>query len=299
MKNFVLKSSVLAAALVVASFSGCAEKQSCNTVSQVTKKAPAKVVAKSVAVTAPAPAVSVRSELYPPNAVPGHCYARVMIPAKYKTVTEKVLVKDAGEKVQVIPAKYGYKTQKLLVKEASERIVPVPATYKTVTEKVLVTPASEKIVTVPATYKTVTEKVLVEPASTGWKKGNKGRAGRCSSGDCDRIPGETGEVMCLVNKPAKYRTITKRVLATPATTKSIPVPAVYKTITKRVIATPATTKTIPIPPVYKTVKVKTIVQPASTRKTTTPPVYKTVTKKVKVSDASLSWKETKCKSVRY
>ncbi len=302
MKNFVLKSSVLAAALVVA-MSGCAEKQKCDTVSQVTKKAPAKVEAKPVVkrVTAPAPAnVSVSGgDLYPPNAVPGHCYARVLLPAKYKTVTEKVLVKDAGEKIQVIPAKYGYKTEKILVKEAGEKIVPVPATYKTVTEKVLVSPETEKIVTVPAKYKTVTEKVLVEPASTVWKKGSSSRSNRCSSTDCDRIPGETGEVMCLVNKPPKYRTITKRVMVSPPTTKVVKIPAVYKTVTKRVIDKPATTKVIPIPPAHKTVRPKTTIQPAQTKKITTPPVYKTVTKKVKVEDAKLVWRETKCKSVRY
>jgi len=302
MRIFTLKSSVLVAAVLAASFSGCAEKQSCNTVKQVAKKSVVKkVVAPAPKVVAPAPKVVVkeRSTLYPPNAQPGKCYARVLTPAKYETTTEKVLVKEASEKLVTVPAKYGYKTQKVLVKEASEKIVPVPATYKTVTEKVLVSPASEKVVTVPAKYKTVTEKVLVAPATTGWKKGNRSRSGACSTGDCDRVPGETGEVMCLVNKPAQYRTITKKVLVSPATTKTIPVPAVYKTVTKKVVDRPASTKTIPIPPVYKTIKVKTIVEPAHTKSIPVPAVYKTVTKKVKVSDAKLTWKEVRCKSVRY
>ncbi len=312
MKSLTVKSSIIVAALLAVGFSGCAEKASCNTGSvkaatkvdnrdskiaqlqaelAAAKNAPARVITKTVAG---------KSELYPPNAEPGKCYARVLTPAKYEVRTEKVLASEASSKVRVIPAKYGYKTQKVLVKEASERIVPVPATYKTVKEKVLVSPATERVVTVPATYKTVTEKILVAPEMTGWKKGNRARRSNvCSTGDCDKVQGATGEVMCLVTTPAKYRTVTRKVVATPATTKTVPVPAVYKTVTKRVVATPATTKTVPVPAQYKTVKVKTIVEPARTVSTPIPAVYKTVTKKVKVADSKLSWKEVRCKSVRY
>jgi len=338
MNSLTVKSSIIVAALLAVGFSGCAEKKKCNTAPIVSKKAtkagagkasadaakhaaevarlkaelaaaknaPAKVVTKTVAGA---------SELYPPNAEPGKCYARVLTPAKYEVRTEKVLVSGgslggsavngdgssgmANERIVVTPAKYGYKTEKVLVKEASEKIVAVPATYKTVTEKVLVSPASEKLVTVPAKYKTVTEKILVAPEMTGWKKGNRSKTNQCSTGDCDPVKGSTGEVMCLVTTPAQYRTVTRKVVVTPATTKSIPVPAVYKTIKKRVVATPATTKTVPIPAQYKTIKVKTIIQPASTKRVPIPPVYKTITKKVKVADAVLTWKQVKCKSVRY
>ncbi len=310
MKNLTVKSSIVLAALLAVGFSGCAEKaKSCNSVAAVTvdnrdskiaqlqaelaaaQNAPARVITKTVAG---------KSELYPPNAQPGKCYARVLTPAKYEVRTEKVLASEASEKVRVIPAKYGFKTEKLLVKEASTRIIPVAATYKTVTEKILVAPATERIVTVPATYGKVTEKILVAPEMTGWKKGNRAKnANVCSTGDCEQVRGATGEVMCLVTTPAQYRTVTKKVVKTQATTRAIPVPAVYKTVTKKVVATPATTKSVPVPAAYKTVKVKTIVAPASTKATPIPAVYKTVTKKVKVSDSVLTWKEVKCKSVRY
>ena len=312
MKSLTVKSSIIVAALLAVGFSGCAEKASCNTgsVKAVTKvdsrdgriaqlqselaaakNAPARVITKTVAG---------KSELYPPNAEPGKCYARVLTPAKYEVRTEKVLASEASARVNVVPAKYGYKTEKILVKEASNRIVPVAATYKTVTEKMLVAPATERVITVPAKYGTVTEKILVAPEMTGWKKGNRAKnANVCSTGDCDKVRGATGEVMCLVTTPAQYRTVTRKVVKTPATTRTVPVPAVYKTVTKKVVATPATTKSIPVPAQYKTVRVKTIVAPASTRSTPIPAVYKTVTKKVKVADSALTWKEVRCKSVRY
>jgi hypothetical protein len=337
MKNVTVKSSIIVAALLAVGFSGCAEKKACDTQTitkkassanaganangnaksdaeiaklraelAAAKKAPAKVVTKTV---------SGPNELYPPNAQPGKCYARVLIPAKYEVKTEKVLVSGGGigggvtgadasagtanERIVVTPAKYGYKSQKVLVKEASEKIVVVPATYKTIKEKVEVSPASERLVTVPAKYKSVTEKILVAPEMTTWKKGNRSRTNKCSTGDCDNVKGGTGEVMCLVTTPAQYRTVTRKAIVQPASTKSTPVPAVYKTITKRVVDRPASTKTVPLPAQYKTIKVKTIVQPATTKRVAIPPVYKTITKKVKVADAKLTWKEVKCKSVRY
>ena len=42
-----------------------------------------------------------------PNAQPGECYAKVIIPAKFETTTEKILAKEASERLQIIPAKYG------------------------------------------------------------------------------------------------------------------------------------------------------------------------------------------------
>ena len=39
-----------------------------------------------------------------PDAKPGECYAKVIIPAKYEVSTETVLVKPVSEKVSVAPA---------------------------------------------------------------------------------------------------------------------------------------------------------------------------------------------------
>ncbi|MDH3559818.1 MAG: hypothetical protein OEN52_02550, partial [Gammaproteobacteria bacterium] len=42
--------------------------------------------------------------MLPTNARAGECYAKVMVPAEYKTVEEKVVVAEASEKIEVIPA---------------------------------------------------------------------------------------------------------------------------------------------------------------------------------------------------
>ncbi len=319
--------------------------------------------ASSATQAAPEPVAMAGDSLLPPNARPGECYARVWIPPKFRTVTEKVLAKAEGEKLEIIPAKYEWTTEKVLVSEPGERMVTtppkyktitekikvrdgetfwtfstkgprvannpnakladdrrlasaragganldgasvgscfaeyyipakygtqsekvqvkeagtrievIPAKYGTVTEKVLVREASEKVVKIPAKYKNVTEKVLVRPAYTTWK------VSECSGGSClpgevpgrvagskERIDVATGEVMCLVEIPAQYRTITKRVMVSPPTTKRITIPAEYKTVTIRKMITPPQERVVEIAPEFKT-----------------------VTKKVKISDAETYW----------
>ncbi len=294
---------LLSVAVAVA-ISGCAEKRSCEAPVKVKKVTSTKQDLKDLQIKqlqiaiAEARAkqgktivkevvVPAESSLYPPNAKPGECYARVLIPEKYETHTEKVLVKEPGERVEVVPAKYRWVNKKVLVKEATEKIVTVPPKYKTVTEKVLVSEPGEKLVTIPPVYKTVTEKILVAPAHTEWKRGR---------GPVERLDGKTGEILCLVNVPPVYKTVTKKVLVKPAQTKVVPIPAKYKTVTKKVVVTPATTKTVVIPAVYKTVRVKELVQPATVKKIPIPPVYKTVTKKEKISDPILKWVPVTCKS---
>ncbi len=283
-----------------------------------------------------------------PDAKPGECYAKVVIPAQFKTETEEVVVKEPTERIEIIPAKYEWVEEKVLVKEASQKLISIPATYETVTEKVEVRPetlswhtslradaplanpalleaakasgidlgsatpgmcfhehlkpaqyearteeilvsepsekvevipakyewveekvlvkeASQKEIAVPPVYETVTEKVMVEPAKTVWKKGR---------GLVEKIDHTTGEIMCLVEIPAKY-----------------------KTVTKRVIKTPATTRTVEIPAQYKTVKVRKLVSAPQEKRVEIPAKYKTVTKRVKVADAQFIWHEIHSKEM--
>ena len=366
-----------------------------------------------------------------PNAQPGECYAKALIPAKFETHTEKILVKEASERLEVVPAQFGTTKQKVLTKEASEKLTVVPATFKNITEKVqvrdeetfwrtglknsipvspeilaaakaggapidalqagecvreyfqpakyetvtenyvkkegyaklkiipakyeyveekvLIKEPYQKLVKVPATYETVTEKVLIEPEKTMWKKS------QCNTKD------DCG-VMCLVTIPARYKTVTKRVVKTPPTTKVVEVPAVYKTVkvrklveparvekvpvaeqtatytrttktadpvftwtkvggnkpagykytghqicklarpaayktlTKTVVETPASTKSTPIPEAYTTITVTTVVKPAEVKRIEIPAVYKNVTKREMVQPSKIIWKRVVCQS---
>ncbi len=281
--------------------------------------------------------INAEISLTPPNAQAGECYAKVVIPAKYKTVEEKVLVQEASNKITVTPAKYEWISKKVEVTPASTKLKTIPATYKkvtevievkpathswkvslkrhaapvskeilvaaklkgvdldsvspntcykeyftpesykTVTEEVVlqkattktkiipakyemvekvieVTPASQKTITVPATYEYTEEKVLVEKEKTVWKKGVN---------PAQKLDGATGEIMCLVKVPAKYKTIKKKVVKTPATTKVVEVPATNKTIKVKKLVSAAKTETIEIPEVKSTIEKKVLDKKAS------------------------------------
>jgi hypothetical protein len=228
--------------------------------------------------------------LFPPNPEPGHCYARVLLPATYNVSEEKVLVRSAETKIEVEDARYEWVDEAVLVKEATTRVETLPAEYETVNEKVLVRPEGKKLIHIPAKYELVTERILDKPAHTVWKRGS----GPIDNALKTTYDESTGEVMCLVEVPATYKTVEKRVLVVPAATKEVNTPAEYRTVSKKRLKTPATTREVTTPAEYETVRVQKLVQAAKEREVVIPPLYESVTKRVKVTDEELAWREVLC-----
>ena len=260
------------------------------------------------------------SALLPPqNAVPGECYARVLIPPKYETKSKRVLkqdaytrqeivkpaqyswqdkrvlVKEAAEQIETTQAKYDWVNEQVLVKEASERIETIQAKYDWVNEQVLVKEAGERIESIPAKYDWVNKQVLVQEKVTTVKTvpatyrtveekvldKPAHSVWKKGEGLITKIDEQTGEIMCFVEVPASYKTITKKVLDKSETTQTVVVsPAKYKTVRTQVLKKPAYTRTIKIPAEYKTVRKRVLRTPAKTNKVTIPAEYKTVRKRV-------------------
>lgn len=211
------------------------------------------------------------------------------VPASYKTITENVLTKP--ESVSYVPLALPTKTvrEEVAVREAGKRLEVTPATYKTVTEKVEIKAAGKRLESVPAVYENVTEQVKVADSYKEWKRGRAwiGKAidvrplkgfvvntdGKAQDGNLVDIAAVannskgrletravTGDntnldddVLCLVEVPAQYQTLTRQVLKTPASTREISVPAEYTTVTRSVVDREATTKEVLIPAQYQTV----------------------------------------------
>jgi hypothetical protein len=233
------------------------------------------------------PPVERDSSLLPPQAKPGECYARVLVPPTYRTVTKEVVQRGSSERLEIIPAKYEWVRERVLVKEASERVEVAPAEYKWVEEEVLVKESSSRIVEVPAKYEWVEEKVVVKPAQTVWKKGR---------GPIERVDNATGEIMCLVEIPATYKTVRKKIMISPPSTRVVEIPAKYGTIKKQIMVKPATTKRTEIPAVYKWVKVRRMVSPPEERKIEIPAQYQAVTKKEMVTEGHMEWRRILCET---
>jgi len=280
--------------------------------------------------------LNAKASLVPPNAKAGECYAKVVIPAKYKTTQERILVQEASDKISIIPAKYEWISKKIEITPKSKKLIAIPASYKriienvevkapnrtwrrslkrgappvskellvaakikgvdivntipgtcyreyytpekykTVTEEIVVeeekekqeiipakyetiekvieiNPASKKTLTIPATYEFKEEKILVEKEKTVWKKGVN---------PAQKLNGATGEIMCLVKIPAKYKIVKKKIVKTPSTTKVIEVPAKTRTIKIKKLISEASSKTITIPAIKKRIEKKVIDSPS-------------------------------------
>jgi hypothetical protein len=131
----------------------------------------------------------------------------------------------------------------------------------------------------------------VRPAYTVWKRSSElTEAERAQQG----VAASAGDILCLVEMPAEYTTVTSQVLATPATTREIEVPAEYATVRKTVLKTPATTREIEVPAEYRTVMVRKMVAPERQTVIEIPAEYDTVGRRVVKSAATTEWREVLC-----
>jgi len=179
--------------------------------------------------------------LLPPDAMPGQCFARVFVPPKYQTVSEQVLREGASERIEIVPAKYEMVEEKVMVREASNRME-----------------------TVPAKYDWVEEEVLVKAAHTTWKKGR---------GLIEKVDNTTGEIMCLVEVPAEYKTMKSKVMIKPPESTIINIPAEYSMV-----------------------KVRRMVSPPQKQVIKIPAQYQTITKTIQVSDGAIQWRKVLCET---
>ena len=156
-----------------------------------------------------------------PAAKPGQCFAKVKVPATYKTQSRRILIQKAT---------------------ATRKLVRAPQ-YRWVNKKVLVRKASYRTRTIPAQYKTITKRVMVKPAYNTWRQGH---------GAITRIDNMTGQIMCRVQVPAVYKNVSRRVLVRKAQTQRTLVPAIYKTIKQKQFVAAAQYRTVRTPARYKT-----------------------------------------------
>ncbi|MBT8420477.1 MAG: peptidoglycan-binding protein [Gammaproteobacteria bacterium] len=252
-------------------------------------------------------------ELLPPNAKPGECYARVWVEPTYTTKTQRVLVKEAGERIQIIPGKSDWVEERIEIAAASRSLVEIPAVYSTKTESVLIQSATrdwlidKKPDAAPAT------KDVLERARSHGIALDDAQPGTCFHEHYLR-PGyrETmteveispaSESISII--PAEYRNVEKRILVKDASRRIVEVPAVYETVSEKIVDKPAHTVwkkgtgpiqkideatgeimcLVEVPATYRIVAKRIVKTPATTEIIESPAEYKTVMVRELVSDA--------------
>lgn len=239
---------------------------------------------------------------YPPDARPGQCFARVLIPETTEVRTEEVVDQPERTDIRVIPAVYADADERVIVKEETKVLRVIPATFKTVTETVVVEPERREVRVIPAVTESYDERVLVKPAYTTWKPG-AGLFGRVRTG-ASALPGATatgdelatGELLCKVEVPAEYKTVKRTRVVKPERTEEIVIPAKVQTVTRQVVDQPARTVEEIIPAEYRTVKVRKMVSPPRTEQIVIPASVRTMQKRVVTGGGGLQWREVLCET---
>jgi len=226
-------------------------------------------------------------QLPPPEANPGECYAKVIVPATYQESQQTVVKREASESISVVPARFEWVEERVMVKEASESITVNPATYRWVEESVLIEPDSYRLEPVAAVFETITEQILDAPEQLNWST-------QC--GPLQHVEHMTGEGMCLVVEPPTYKTITRHIVSEPATTRRVEVAAKYKSVRRQVLDTPARIVKKVVPARFETVRVRKLISPARVERTLAPVEYQSVTRREKLSDDRFAWYPVHCEN---
>lgn len=224
---------------------------------------------------------------FPPNPLPGECYARIALAAVTQTVEEQIMVEPARQEVRIIPAQFGDVTEEVVVREATTELLTVPATYTTIQEEVVVRPAARRLIPVEPVYDTVIEEIVVVPERTVWKPG---------TGPIQKIDEATGEILCLVTEPAVTKQVERRVMVQPASTREEIIPAVTEIVEREVIDQPARVEERIIPAETRTVTRRVEVVPAREEIIEIPPVFDTITREVIVEPARTEWRSILCET---
>jgi hypothetical protein len=223
----------------------------------------------------------------PQAANSGSCFAKVWNEPKYTTVPQRRLVQAAGERTEVLPARYEKAHETVIVTPASKKYRTIPAQYETVTEQMLVRPAYVRTDTIPATYDIIEEKVLVKPAYKTWKPGKMTNIQRVD---------ESGQILCLVDVPAEYKTVTRREPRTQEQTKNIQVPAEYATVQKTVVKTPERVEEIDVPAVTEVRTYDKLVEAPKQVKVPVEAKYENVPTQQLAEKGCYAWRQILCDS---
>ncbi|MEE9381160.1 MAG: peptidoglycan-binding domain-containing protein [Hyphomonadaceae bacterium] len=222
-----------------------------------------------------------------PNAQPGQCFARIVIPAVYDDVPQTVTSQEGYETLDVTEAQFAPDNVNIQVRDAGVKYVVRQPRYEARTEQVLVRPAYERLTVVPAQFSHVSETVTVGQPRLVWKPG------RNLSG-VSRVNPNTGAVYCLVEEPAQTVSVQKRVMSQPEQVRTQTIPAQYTTVTKQVLTDPGGVDQIPIPAEYRDIAVQRLSQPAQQMSRPVAPQTRTVMTKVLRSPERFDWVPVLC-----
>ncbi len=227
-----------------------------------------------------------------PDAQPGECFARVMIPAQYEDRYQDVMVDEGGSRIEVSDAQFAAQNQQILIRDAGVRYVVRQPVYKAVSEQIVVRPGYEKLMVEQAQYRNVSEEVVVAPPRTAWRPGKS----LAANANIKVTQTHNGEVYCLVEVPAQTKTVSKRVQIRPETVRAVAVAPIYRTITRHVLVDPGGVREVPLDAQYANIITQVLTRAAGHQSYATPPTTKRLATRQLVASERYGWIRVLCKT---
>jgi hypothetical protein len=223
----------------------------------------------------------------PAQARPGHCYARILVPATYRIKAETVVIRDAHESLQVSEPVFQTEVKQFQVSDAYKNYVVTAPTFRTEQHTIVVRPAHERLRASPAVIGTRPVTVVIREPRLVWRPGSTGS-------DVRRTDAATGEVFCLVEEPAKTAVIQREVQITPAQVSRERVEAIEETIERRILVTPPSVREEFVKAESKEIKIQSLVAPAREIFTKVEPRTATIERQVEVTPERYEWMQVVC-----
>ena len=227
----------------------------------------------------------------PANPEPGKCYVKCVTHDEFSTEEVTIETNPAYTVLKIVPATYKWVSEKVLIKEASKKLIYHPAEYEW-KEVPYVKKEKEKVLTVvPAKFGSDSKTVLTFPKTSGWEY--------TTYSECTSPNPEDCQVLCYKEKPEQYRDIPIKTLVSDASTTENTKSEIKSSYKKQVVVKKEWVEEVEIPAKYATIKRQVLDEPAKIVKETIPAKYKTITKQVLVKKGGINtWEEIECSLVQ-
>jgi hypothetical protein len=228
-----------------------------------------------------------KAKSFPNAAKAGECYGELIYPAEVQQSDQRVMMRPGFSEIEIIPAKYEWVEKQVVVREAETQLELVPSTYKTIEERVLV--ESKRMINtyIPATFRMEDREILVKAATSVWVDGKANVENQVATN-------MSGDVICLIESPAQYETVSVQVLDQAARTETRTIPAVYKIVERTVVDVAAHTRSVSIPVEYATIEVRQLLEAERTERRTVDPQYTMISREIESSAAYTQWERVLC-----
>lgn len=223
----------------------------------------------------------------PANPEPGKCYVKCITHDEFKSEEVRIEISPQYKELTIIPATYKWVTEKVIVKEATEKLIYHPAEYKWIEIPYIAKETEDVLTAVPATFGKDSKTITTYPKTGGWEY--------TTYSECTSPNPEDCQVLCYKEKPEQKTTVALTTLTADASTKSSTKPETQTTYKKQVVEKEPWIEKVIIPEEYASIKRQVVDQPAKTVEKTIPAKYKTVTKQVLVKKGGIeTWAEIDC-----